>query len=1341
MSNYNNDYGRDPGAYGDQPMNYQYGDPGSSNDMSGSGVPGQPATPRMLRSISGSLRNSRNEIVQDPAAASPSPGPVGEFPQYTNPQGYGSHSRNPSFQQSQQQQQHPQTFDPNAMTPQTPMHRRNPSTNAPMTPHSRQPSGQMRQPPAQAQHPQQGVPTTLNPKVLNQQMAAMAQGNELLPPASISTPNDSNGASTLNSKVSVKKQSPNPHSPPPHGHQPSTPQNHQPSTPQNHGKLRHGHDQPNQQQPFHRKSIGDWEFVKTIGAGSMGKVKLAQHNSTAEICAVKIVPRAAKLYQRAHQDDPPPQNQQEANQRQKEYEKEVARDKRTTREGVLGRLLFHPYVCRLYEIVPMTNHYYMLFEYVEGGQMLDYIVAHGSLKEKHARKFARGIASALDYCHRNNVVHRDLKIENIMINQKADIKIIDFGLSNLYSPKTLLKTYCGSLYFAAPELLCAKPYVGPEVDIWSFGIVLYVLVCGKVPFDDQSVNVLHEKIKKANVEYPSFLSKECVSLLTRMIQVDPTKRATLHEVMSHPWMSKGYDYPISTHIPKRYPLTLPLNAEVINTIATFDLGNFQSLKDELNSVVGSLEYQMSSENWYKIIEQGREYATASNAHILPDPTGGFHPLVSIYYLVEEMIKRKRAKEGAVKAQLEQVEMKKKQALIDQQQLQQEQAQIRQRMPQLDNPTDEYSQATTPQPRMSTPVQSTPQQDSSAHRVPLPTPEINQPEQVHTPAISFPEQAHTSLSPNKSESPAKFNNVQGQIPDQQPQSPVPDNVDGSGKAINSLLRKFSGKRSTGKGNLSPQRTPDSTESRQSPSKNDPMVRRGISLKVTAKEKLESKGSRINVVDKVSTPEQQVQPKTQRPIPKDSYKRSHNRSQSINATNNNKNHGFVPVEYLPPLPNIDSQTNQIVPNNQVMTSASGRKLHPTARSKSVGGHIRKDSGRNRAQTATSGGQRPPLPDSLAAQNSDEMVDKSDVGAYDGFFDDILLDDEDENYTEIPQLTEDEIIDQFNNAPTNTMPSIEYPKTLFLKGFFSVQTTSTKPLPVIRYNIINVLTRLGVKFQEVKGGFVCSHTPSLQIPTEAYDDENSLEDNAGLEQDFEPLEGSKSPEHSQKSGGTEEEKLYGDAFKSTSSSFEQKLKAPEIDAPAGTGGGHSRQASYSSRGPSRQPSLHLNTNMTTPKGHKHSSSIGSMGSGSSSAGGHRRKFSLGNSLLGSHKRKGSQSHLAMPPNTPAAARINRLLYNDGYNDEDFEEDDFKQFTEDDSVDSVGNLMVGGGSDMLMSSKLEHNAKQKTKGKRSPLNFEIHVVKFPLVGLYGVQFKKLLGNTWTYKTLAGQILNELKL
>lgn len=212
--------------------------------------------------------------------------------------------------------------------------------------------------------------------------------------------------------------------------------------------------------------------------------------------AVKIVPR--QLIQE-HGIDPatgqpyPPRH---------DDSKEI----RTAREAAIVTLLDHPYICGMRDVIKTNNHWYMLCEYVNGGQMLDYIISHGRLKEKQARKFGRQIASALDYCHRNSIVHRDLKIENILISKTGDIKIIDFGLSNLFSPRSHLRTFCGSLYFAAPELLQAKQYIGPEVDVWSFGIVLYVLVCGKVPFDDQNMPALHAKIKRGMVDYPQWLS-------------------------------------------------------------------------------------------------------------------------------------------------------------------------------------------------------------------------------------------------------------------------------------------------------------------------------------------------------------------------------------------------------------------------------------------------------------------------------------------------------------------------------------------------------------------------------------------------------------------------------------------------------------------------------------------------------------------------------------------------------------------------------------------------------------------------------------------------------------------
>lgn len=224
----------------------------------------------------------------------------------------------------------------------------------------------------------------------------------------------------------------------------------------------------------------------------MGKVKLARNKETGEQVAVKIVPRSSQGEEHRTQQE----------RERAEHSKEI----RTAREAAIVQLVDHPYICGMRDSKRTDYHWYMLFEYVNGGQMLDYIISHGRLKEKQARKFGRQIASALDYCHRNSIVHRDLKIENILISKTGDIKIIDFGLSNLFSPKSTLKTFCGSLYFAAPELLQAKQYIGPEVDVWSFGIVLYVLVCGKVPFDDQSMPQLHAKIKKGVVEYPPWLS-------------------------------------------------------------------------------------------------------------------------------------------------------------------------------------------------------------------------------------------------------------------------------------------------------------------------------------------------------------------------------------------------------------------------------------------------------------------------------------------------------------------------------------------------------------------------------------------------------------------------------------------------------------------------------------------------------------------------------------------------------------------------------------------------------------------------------------------------------------------
>ncbi|KAK9462640.1 uncharacterized protein V1516DRAFT_670774 [Lipomyces oligophaga] len=414
------------------------------------------------------------------------------------------------------------------------------------------------------------------------------------------------------------------------------------STQSNHLQSGQHPPQQEQQQPHHHRrhsgsatphrshsstwkvrTLGDWDLLKTVGAGSMGKVKLARHRLTGETAAVKIVPRYVRegelhrhdprylpitradqsfaAHQRSSSNPAAPSSGFHIQQPAAAYKptSDESKEIRTIREAAIISLLDHKYICSVRETMTTAYHHYIVTEYVDGGQMLDYIISHGRLKEKQARKFARQIASALDYCHHNSVVHRDLKIENILISKSGDIKIIDFGLSNLYSPHSLLKTFCGSLYFAAPELLSAKQYIGPEVDIWSFGIVLYVLACGKVPFDDQSMPALHAKIKRGHVEYPNWLSPECKNLLSRMLVVDPKSRAGLQEIINHPWMIKGYDKPQDSFLPRRRPLTLPLDPEVIKDMHGFEFGCDERIEAELTTILESTEYQEACQAWYR----------------------------------------------------------------------------------------------------------------------------------------------------------------------------------------------------------------------------------------------------------------------------------------------------------------------------------------------------------------------------------------------------------------------------------------------------------------------------------------------------------------------------------------------------------------------------------------------------------------------------------------------------------------------------------------------------------------------------------------------------------------------
>jgi MAP/microtubule affinity-regulating kinase len=177
------------------------------------------------------------------------------------------------------------------------------------------------------------------------------------------------------------------------------------------------------------------------------------------------------------------------------------------REVRIMKLLNHKNIIKLYEVIDTPEELYIIMEYAQGGEVFDYLLAHGRIKEKDARKFFRQIVSAVDYCHQMRIVHRDLKAENLLLDADLQqVKIADFGFSNQFVPGNHLNTWCGSPPYAAPELFQGKEYVGPEVDIWSLGVVLYVLVCGCLPFDGSTLQKLRARVLAGKFKVPFYMS-------------------------------------------------------------------------------------------------------------------------------------------------------------------------------------------------------------------------------------------------------------------------------------------------------------------------------------------------------------------------------------------------------------------------------------------------------------------------------------------------------------------------------------------------------------------------------------------------------------------------------------------------------------------------------------------------------------------------------------------------------------------------------------------------------------------------------------------------------------------
>ncbi len=210
-------------------------------------------------------------------------------------------------------------------------------------------------------------------------------------------------------------------------------------------------------------------------------------------------------------------------------------EEKVQREINILHLCTHPHIIRLYEVIDTPTDIFLVNEYVSGGELFDYIVSKGRLSSDEARNFFHQIVSGVEYCHFQKIVHRDLKPENLLLDSNLNIKIADFGLSNLMRDGDFLRTSCGSPNYAAPEVISGHLYAGPEVDVWSCGVILYALLCGSLPFDDESIPNLFKKIKSGMYSLPSHLSQLARNLIPRMLEVDPMKRITIPEIRLHPW--------------------------------------------------------------------------------------------------------------------------------------------------------------------------------------------------------------------------------------------------------------------------------------------------------------------------------------------------------------------------------------------------------------------------------------------------------------------------------------------------------------------------------------------------------------------------------------------------------------------------------------------------------------------------------------------------------------------------------------------------------------------------------------------------------------------------------------
>ncbi|KAG5724526.1 Serine/threonine-protein kinase MARK2 [Termitomyces sp. T112] len=264
--------------------------------------------------------------------------------------------------------------------------------------------------------------------------------------------------------------------------------------------------------------VGNYTLGKVVGEGAYGKVRMGTHRLTSTRVAIKQIPKAMSAS--------------------------------LTREIHHHRQLHHPHVTQMYEVIATESYIWIVTELCSGGELFDYLVEKGRLSEEETRLIFGQLCLAVAYLHERGIVHRDLKLENVLLDERCRVKLGDFGFTREYEKGSFMETFCGTTGYASPEMLEGKKYQGPEVDVWSLGIILYCLLTGTLPFDDDDEGVMRQMIIEADFEDPDWLSIESRNLIKGILQKDVSARLTIPQILSHDWFkTRKLTYEIDSQQP------------------------------------------------------------------------------------------------------------------------------------------------------------------------------------------------------------------------------------------------------------------------------------------------------------------------------------------------------------------------------------------------------------------------------------------------------------------------------------------------------------------------------------------------------------------------------------------------------------------------------------------------------------------------------------------------------------------------------------------------------------------------------------------------------------------------